>query len=156
MSTLLTSAEAIGHALRERILTLTVAQGAESDVGAAVYRGRRVVDDDQVPCACLIEGDDDVAEGDGPSTDVRVSQQYVVLGYVKCDPEHPNDAAHQALRDLKRAVFTTDGKPDRTLGRQVRRVRYRGRDIGPRADGAAFVVVALEVSVEYVENLAAP
>jgi hypothetical protein len=156
MTALLTSSEAIGLELQARVAARLVANGAETNVGASVFRGRRVVDDDQVPCTSIIEGDDDITENDGPSTSIRTRQQFVLLGYVPCDPDHPNDAAHKALRDLKRAVFTTDGKPDRTLGRQVRRVRYEGRDIGPRADGAALVVVALEVSVEYVEDLADP
>lgn len=156
MTTLLQSGELIGQALLARVAACTIANGAETDLGLTGYRGRRVIDDDMVPCVALIEGVDKITESEGRSTDVRVDQQFVLLAYVPCDPQHPNDAAHAALRDMKRAVFITDGKADRTLGGQVKRVSYRGRDIGPRADGAAYVVASLEVSVEYVENLATP
>lgn len=155
--TLLQSADLIGRELSDRLLTRTAALGAETDLGRKVFRGRRVIDDDSIPCTAVIEGTDEVEENDSRHTvQAKVTQQYVLLAYVPCDPLHPNDAAHAALRDLKRAVFTTGGVPDRTLGGRVVRVRYRGRDIGPRADGAAFVVASLEVTVEYVENLATP
>lgn len=155
--TSLHTAEDIGQELATRVATRLVANGAETNLGAAVYRGRRVIDDDMVPCTAIIEGSDTVEESDSArSTETRVRQQYVLLGYVPCDPDHPNDAAHMAIRDLKKAVFVTGGKGDRTLGNKVRRMRYRGRDIGPRADGAAFVVVSVEVEAEFAEDLAAP
>ena len=50
----------------------------------------------------------------------------------------------------------TGDKPDVTWGRRVRRVKYHGRDIGPRADGAAFVLASIEISVEFAEDLANP
>lgn len=155
--TLLKRAEDIGLELAARLATRTIAQGAETDLGMSVLRGRRAVDDDMVPCVALIEGSDDVTENDSRKTlDTQIVQHYVALAYVACDPQHPNDAAHKAIRDMKRAVFTTDGQPDRTLGGRVRRVKYHGRDIGPRADGAGLVVASIEVSVEFVEDLASP
>lgn len=151
------SAEAVGLEISTRLARCTVALGAETDLGIKVFRGRRTVDDDMVPCAAVIEGQDDVEEHENSrTTEARIKQDYVMLAYVACDPQNPNDAAHKALRDMKRAVFATQGVADRTLGGKVKRVRYRGRDIGPRADGAAMVVAALEVSVEFVEDLSAP
>ena len=155
--TLLQSAAAIGLEIATRLATRTVALGAETSLGAKVFRGRRLIDDDQVPCVAIIEGNDEVEEGESRrSLDTRITQHYVMLAYVPCDPANPNDAAHAAIRDMKRALFSTAGQPDRTLGEKVKRVRYRGRDIGPRADGAAFVVASIEVSVEFVEDLANP
>jgi hypothetical protein len=151
------TAESIGQELATRVSTRLTTNGAETNLGAAVYRGRRVVDDDMVPCTAVIEGSDVIEENDSTrSTETRIRQQYVLLGYVPCDPDHPNDAAHKAIRDLKKAIFVTDGKADRTLGGKVRRMRYRGRDIGPRADGAAFVVVSVEVEAEFAEDLSNP
>lgn len=155
MSPLLQSAAAIGAEVAARLGTCTVAAGAETNLGARIYRGRTAIDDDLIPCCVVIEGADEVNEPEA-GISVNVLQQYVLMAYVPCDPDHPNDAAHAALRDMKRAVFRTDGKADRTLGRKVQRVRYRGRDIGPRADGAAFVCAVLEVTVAYVENLSQP
>lgn len=152
---LLQRAEDIGIELAARLAACTVAQGAETDLGAKVYRGRRRVDDDMIPCVALIES------VDRPSpvnvrTQAKIDQRYEVYAYLPCDPDNPNDAAHAALRDLKRAIFRTGGVPDAKLGGKVREVVYLGRDIGPRADGAKFVVAAIEVGVEYVEDLANP
>ena len=158
---LLQSAEAIGLELTSRLVAVRTANGCETDIGASVFRGKRAVDRDQIPCVAIVEGNDEVDELDTrgmttPRVEATITQQYVLIAYTTCDPTNPNDAAHAAIRDMKRAVFRTEGKPDRTLGRKVKRVRYRGRDIGPRADGEAFVAAVLEVAVEYVEDIANP
>lgn len=155
MSTSLHSAEAVGTELSARMATRTVAQGAETNLGATVYRGRRYVDDSMIPCCVVIEGDDAPARV-SVGTRYNLDQRYVLFAYVPCDPNHPNDAAHAAIRDMKRAVFSTDGQPDVKLGGKVKEVEYLGRDIGPRADGASFVLAAIEVGVTYVENVAEP
>lgn len=148
-------AEDIGEELKARLATRTIAQGAETDLGAKVYLGRRHVDDTMIPCSVVIEGDDVPARGN-VKTAVQLDQRYVIFAYVPCDPNNPNTAAHKAIRDMKRALFNTAGVPDNTLGRKVREVAYLGRDIGPRSDGAAFVLAAIEVGVEYVEHLSNP
>lgn len=153
--TIFTRAEDIGTEIQARLETRTIAQGAETNLGVKVYRGRRHVDDTMIPCAVIIEGDDLPARGN-VRTSVQLDQRYVLFAYVPCDPDHPNDAAHAAIRDMKRALFSTAGAPDVKLGGKVRELEYLGRDIGPRADGAAFVLAAIEVGVEYVENLANP
>lgn len=150
-----TKAEDIGTDIGTRLAACTVALGAETDLGAKVFRGRRHVDDTMIPCCVVIEGDD-VPARSNVRTDVQLSQRYVLFAYVPCDPNNPNDAAHAAIRDMKRALFNTDNKPDNKLGGKVREIEYLGRDIGPRSDGAAFVLAAIEVGVEYVENLANP
>jgi hypothetical protein len=150
-----TKAEDIGTDLGARLAACTVALGAETNLGAKVYRGRRHVDDTMIPCSVVIEGDD-VPGRSNVRTDVQLSQRYVLFAYVPCDPDNPNDAAHAAIRDMKRALFNTAGQPDNKLGGKVREIEYLGRDIGPRSDGAAFVLAAIEVGVEYVENLANP
>lgn len=157
MTALLQSGHAIALEITTRLQGCRVASGAETDLGARVYRGRRAVDDTLVPCATIIEGTDDVQESDGRRLlEARVAQDFEILVYVPCDPTHPNDAAHAAIRDVKRALFRTGGQPDRTLGGKVRRLIYRGRDIGPRADGASLVVAQVTVAVEYVEDVANP
>jgi hypothetical protein len=83
-------------------------------------------------------------------------QEYILFAYVPCDPRNPNDAAHAAIRDMKRAIFRTAGAADTRLGGKVHRVRYLGRDIGPRADGAGVVLAAIEVEGQYAEDLANP
>lgn len=151
---LLQSAEQISDAVVARVQACTLANGAETDLGRVVYRGRRVIDDDMIPCAVILEGEDRVEEQ--AALNVNVKQQYLIYAYVPADPANPNVAAHKALRDLKRAMFRTAGKPDATWGWTVKRVHYQGKDIGPRTDGAGFVLVVLDIAVEYVESLAAP
>lgn len=150
------NAEQIAIEIANRLATRTVAQGAETDLGAKVFRGRVRIHDDMIPCSVIIEGDDVVARERGVGPTVKIEQRYVLMAYVPCDPDNPNDAAHKAIRDLKRAMFVTAGKPDATWGRKVKEVAYLGRDIGPRADGAAFVLAVIEIAVEFPESLAAP
>ena len=152
---LLLRAEDIAAEIKTRLLTRTVALGAETDIGLAVYMGKRSIDKSQIPCVVIIEGDD-MPEAASARTDYHVVQRYALLAYLPCDPDNPNVAAHAAIRDLKRAVFITAGRPDHRLGDQVKRVEYLGRDIGPRADGEALVLAIVEVAVEYVENVATP
>lgn len=155
MTVLLKRAEDVTAAISTRLATCTVAQGAETDLGASVYEGRRHVDDEMIPCSAIIEADD-APDDRVVVTLMNVGQRYVLFAYVPCDPLHPNRAAHAAIRDMKRAIFLTNGKPDRTWGGAVRKVKYLGRDIGPRADGAAFVLAAIEIEIEYVEDLSQP
>lgn len=155
MTTSFHRAEDVAAELRQRVEQCTVALGAETDLGVKVYAGRRRVDDMMIPCTTIIEADDTPARV-RVSTEYELAQRYVFFAYVECDPDNPNDAAHKAIRDLKRALFLTGGKADPTWGRKVRDVEYIGRDIGPRADGQKWVVAAVEIVVTYVENLASP
>lgn len=148
-------AEDIAVEIATRMRTRTVAQGAETEMGTVVYEGRRFIDDSMIPCSVLIEGDDAPARI-RLGTEYEVAQRYILFAYVRCDPEHPNRAAHAAIRDMKRALFLTDDKPSDRFGGKVRSIEYKGRDIGPRADGAAFVVAAIEIVVTYVEQMTAP
>lgn len=148
-------AEDIGEDIGTRLAACTVALGRETNLGATVHLGRRHIDDTMIPCCVVIEGDDVVARGN-VKTAVKLTQRYVIFAYVPCDPNNPNTAAHAALRDMKRVLFNTNGAPDNTLGGKVREIEYLGRDIGPRSDGASFVLAAIEVGVEYVENLSTP
>lgn len=154
MADVFQTAEGISDEIVARLQRITVALGAETDAGVRVFRGRRVPSDDLIPCTVIIEGTDQVVGQQGWFA--QFQQQYLIYAYVPCDPANPNVAAHKALRDLKRAIFQTDGKPDWTWRGRVRRVTYQGKDIGPRADGAAFVLAVLDVAIEYAENLAQP
>lgn len=152
MSTTLHRAEDVAAELVRRLGLLTIAQGAETDIGTVVHQGRTKVDDEMMPCTVIIEADDTPADKRLRST-IEIAQRYVLFAYLKCDPDNPNVAAHAAIRDLKRANW----KPgDDKWGGLVRSVEYIGRDIGPRADGAGFVVAAIEMVVTYVENIDNP
>lgn len=153
--TLLTSGEAISDQIVVRLDKLTTTQGAETDLGLRVYRGRRYVDDSMIPCCVLIEGQDE-PEQKGKRGVYEIRRPYAALAYLPCDPDHPNVAGHAGIRDLKRAIFGGTGRDTATLDGQVASVEYEGSAIGPRADGAAFVVATVEFAVKYVENLLEP
>jgi hypothetical protein len=144
------TAESVGLAIAARLATITVAGGFETDVGARVYRGRRRIDPAQVPCVVMVEAEDKVLDHNAKS--VRLHQRYIVEAHAACDPDHPNDAAHKMLRDIKRAVFTAD----KTLGGVARDIFSAGRGIAGRDDGLSIVSAIVEVDVEYIENLHAP
>lgn len=149
------TAEAIAAEVGRRIATCTKAQGAETDLAAGVYHGRVRINDDEIPCVSIIEGPDTVARG-RTRTEYELAQEYTVYAYIPCDPNNPNTAAHAAIRDMKRAIFSTDGKPDPRMGGTVMAVEYQGREIGPRADGQAYVVAAIRFDASYVEDVSRP
>jgi hypothetical protein len=151
MSDIFNSADQIAAELAARLAEISVASGFNTDIGHTVYRGRRHIDKDQVPCAVLIEADDQVDEKQG-IPNIKIRQEYVLGGYAICDPDHPNDTAHKIIKDLKRAVFGAGMR----LGKRGNEMTYQGRGIGPRTDGAAVVFAVIYLTVEYAENLAAP
>lgn len=153
--TVINTIEALAAEVNRRVSLCTIAQGAETDLAERVYEGRRHVSDDMIPCAAIIEAPD-VAQWSQAGTNYHTTQRFVVYAWVPCAALHPNIAARAAVRDLKRALFSTNGRPDQTWGRSVQLVRYLGKDVGPRADGASFVCVAVEFDVQFAENVANP
>lgn len=143
-------AKDLAAAIAERLAEITTTNGFLTNIGATVYRGRRALAKDAPPCVVLVEGDDLVREQSG--LHVKLDQVYVLEGFTACDPDNPNDAAHDIIADLKRAIFAGD----RTFNRLVRGLHYRGRTIGVRADGQAVVSANIEIAVEFAENLATP
>lgn len=137
------------------LATITKANGYETDIGTRVFRGARKVQDEQVPCAVLVEGADRVTQGKSVrEATAKIEQDYILGGYSPCDPNNPNDEAHKIIRDLKRALF--GGGKGTTLGGKVPEIAYNGRDIGPRTDGLPIVFAIIEITVTYVERLATP
>lgn len=153
--TLLNQAEAISDEIVARLEKCTQANGAETDLGLKVYRGRRYVDDSMIPCAVLLEGQDEPATKRLRAT-YEIDRPYAALAYLPCDADHPNVAGHAGIRDIKRVIFAGSGRELATLDGKVAEVTYAGSAIGPRADGASFVVATVEFSIRYVENLLDP
>lgn len=156
MSEVLTQASAIAQYITTLVEDISVVNGYNTDIGLHVYRGRRKIDDEMIPCAVILEGND--SPGDNTSRQsIKITQSYVLGGYVACDPDQPNDAAHLVIKDLKRAIFKLDPSlPNASVnfGGRVRSVAYQGRDIGPRADGKAIVFAVIFIDVVYAETLA--
>lgn len=145
----------VANEIVTRLETITVALGAETDIGLTVHQGRRKLPaEDDVPCAILIEGEDSVDDTAGRTQTalIKVSQSYVIDGFSVCDPSNPNVKAHAMIRDIKRALF----KDGRTFSGRVAEVKYLGRDIGPRPDGVALVQARVMIEVSFAEDLANP
>jgi hypothetical protein len=150
--TTITTALEVAQEVNARILAISKANGYLTDVGLNVMRGRRRIDDNQVPCSVIVEGDDHVTPSPGRIPSAEVRQSYVIAAYSECSANHPNDRAHEIIKDIKRALFH-DGV---TFGGKVPRVEYKGRDIGPRSDGVAIVCASVEIEVKFVEDLTNP
>lgn len=158
MSIYTKSADIAAH-ISTLLTGIRTTNGYSTDIGVRVMRGKRKVDDSQVPCAVLIEGEDTPGETSGYASQ-KITQAYALGGYVQCDPDNPNDAAHLVVRDIKRAIFSPPAAGDRPmvapglrLGGRVLKVRYAGRDIGPRADGMPIVFAVVHIEVDFVEQL---
>lgn len=148
-----TSASAVALALSERLARILPANGFATATGTRIMRGKRTVPaDSQVPCIIMIEGGDEPTDRPGRIPMCHIKLPFVIDAFDACDPENPNDRAHQMISDIKRAIFH-DGT---NLGGQAYLVTYTGSDIGPRPDGAAFVQARVSVSIEYVEDLTNP
>lgn len=147
------SAGQVSAEIKARLQKILVSNQFETDIGRDVMMGRRKIPgDDKPPCTMVFEGMDDVQAQPGRMASVLIQQQYVIDGFDTCDPDNPNDKANAMIRDIKRAIFA-DGA---TWGGKVKSVKYLGRDIGPREDGAALVQARVLIGVEFVEDLANP
>lgn len=143
-------ASEIALAIHDRLTQITVANGYLTDAGLRVFRGRRTLDERDVPCIVLMEDIDEVQ--DAKMNLVKLHQRYVVEAHSTCDPNNPNDKAHELLTDLKKAVFAGD----KTFGGKVRNLFYRTRRIGPREDGSALVFASVTFDAEFSEDLTNP
>lgn len=147
------SAEEVGDYVSARMALITIDNGAETNIGIRHFKGRKNIDDPQMPCSVLLEGTDTI-EGKAGRTmvDVKLRQRYVLIGYDVCDPNNPNEKAHAMLRDMKKCIF--NDQPN--FGGRVLEVTYAGRDIGPRIDGNSSVMAVVEIDVVYAEKLSSP
>ena len=155
-----TKSSEVSQALFERLCGMTQANWAETNIGRKVYRGRKNLDDLAVPYTVLIEQTDTAQDRPGRLPSVSIEQRYLVVACLECDPDNPNDAAHAAIRDIKRAVFKpeADVSPGAigALGGRVKGLHYRGKIIEQRVDGRPLVFVSVELAAEFVEDLTNP
>lgn len=150
-------AAALAAELAARLGAIRTANGYRSDVGIQVFRGRRRLPDGAVPCVVLFEGDDAMESSRGEQ-EARIRTTYVIEAHAACDPENPNDVAHDLLADMKRALFSSEAPrwPDGAGKRLWLELAYVGREIVPRSDGVARVLAALTITTVHHERLDAP
>lgn len=151
----MSTANDIALAVYARMVTISVANGFNTDIGLKSFRGRKRLDKANMPCVVLIERDD---QPNGQTLQrtpqVKVKQKYVLEGHAPCDADNPNDMGHKIIADLKKAIWSTPfvyGTDQRAIV-----VTYEGKSIAPREDGIDVVAAAVEISVEFVESLSNP
>lgn len=128
---------------------IRTANGYSTEIGRLVLRGRRSLEDRHNPCVVLHEGDD--TPKDDTLKNVILRQEYIVEAHHTCDPDNPNDIAHDMIADIKKAIWK-----DPTWGGAVRQIYYRGRGMQPREDGLTVVSAFVRFAVEYADNLQNP
>jgi hypothetical protein len=146
------TAKTLAAAVAARFATILTADDYLTDIGARTFRGKLLIDPSQVPCCVLREGDD--APQEQTRTKGRLWHRFAIEGHDACDPDNPNDKAHDIVRDLKFCLFRPD--LDLTFGGLARKVMYRGRVIGVREDGLPFVSASIEFDIELVEEFTDP
>lgn len=141
-----------------RLQTITVANGYLTDAGARVYRGKRKINDDDIPCIAVFEGEDSVFEQ--KEQQVTTGLPYAVQGFIECDPDNPSIAAQQLVRDIKQALFAEHLAGYPHWGRlasgapMAARTVYVGRDIAPREDGANVISATVQIRIDITALLA--
>ncbi|MFZ6767765.1 hypothetical protein ACO0LM_11845 [Undibacterium sp. Di26W] len=152
-----TKAAQIASKIEEKIRGILTTNGFETNIGENVYRGRIHPDGMKLPFTVIGEADDNPTGSTSRGTETRISQRYILEATLNCDRDNPNDAAHQAIGDLKKAIFKDVAKTAlQTLGGLAISVAYSGRMISPRPDGTAMVTASITITVDYTENLAEP
>lgn len=150
----MSKASDIALKLSERATAISKANGYNTDIGLRIFRGKRAFSEEDLPCLVLVEGND--TPQDDALTAVSISQRYIFEAHTACDPDHPNDAAHLIIADLKRAIFAGEPKHGMRLGGLAKGMTYKGRVIGAREDGAPTVFAGIDIDVLYVEDLTNP
>lgn len=156
MSDVVNTASAVAALVRERIGRIKIEDGFETDLGLTVFQGKIRVADEDVPaggCISIVEGVDTVNDRPGRIPNALIEQRFGMVAYMPCDPANPNLAAHAAIRDIKRVMWANKNA---TFDGAVSMVKYLGKDIGPRADGAKIVIGLVEIGVQFVEDLSNP
>lgn len=149
-------AKDIAQALSDRAARVTIANGFLTDSGTRVFRGKRRLAPEDVPCIVIFEGDDTVQDRAGKKS-VKLAQRYVMEAFVDLATDgNPNDKAHDMLRDLKVAVFTPSANGEAQLHRHVSDAKYAGRGIGTREEGENVIFARIEFDLEFREDLANP
>lgn len=146
----------ISIAISELLSTITTENGFESNAGNKVYRGKVKLEESMIPCIVLGEADDESLDQVNYGKTQKIKQKFVIDAWVPCDPDHPNDAAHDAIADIKKLLFTGVNAMGMggALSKIVQRIRYVKRSIGPRPEGGAMVSGTVIIEIQYVEELA--
>ena len=145
--------ENVSRAIETRLAAINAANGFETDVGLRVLRGKRALNEEDLPCVVIVEGPESIDQQRG--TLMTLGARYLLEAHDHCDPTHPNDRGHALVRDLKRAVFSGERMRGLGLDGLALSVSYRGKVIGHEA-GTSLVYASVAVEVQFTEDIAKP
>ena len=118
-----------------------------------VFRGKRKIEPEELPCIVLFEGEDRITDETTENT-ALVDQFYGAEWHGPAvDVNNPNDTAHTAIAEMKKALFI---RRDPMRPKMFRKLRYKGRSIGTREEGSEFVSAIVLFSAEVGEELTNP
>lgn len=153
----MSKAKAVAAYMHSLVSDITTANGYLTDIGLRVFRGRIALDDSCPPCVTIIETTDSSDDTTANGTNVAISQRFVFEAALPCDPDNPNDAAHDVICDLMKAVFRdVDPRSSGIVGREVSRIEYISKNIVPRKEGTSIVSASIAVNVRYSFDLKKP
>lgn len=153
----MSKAKDVAEYMHGLVCGVTKQNGYLTDIGSRVFRGRIALDDSCPPCITIIETTDNSDDVTANGTNVVISQRFVFEAALPCDPDNPNDAAHDAISDLMRSVFQhVDPRSSGTVGRAVSRIDYISKNIVPRKEGTGFVSASITVNAKYNFDLKNP
>jgi hypothetical protein len=94
--------------LTDLLATITIANGYEHDMASSVFRGRVLMDGEdmgKLPIVSLLEeAPKGIQDYPGRGNTSAMSWSLYISGWVKPDPLNPTDACHALLRDVKRCL----------------------------------------------------
>lgn len=145
--------------IKAALLTITMANGFNTDAGLNVIWGKISNTADQVPCIFLIDGDatnrddDEVPNMKGrPRTlNIKVRKRVIVEAHVACDKDEPNAAGHDAINDIKAAMMAGD----RSFDGITLSTKWISDTFGRREDGTAVIPVLSQFDITYAVDFAA-
>lgn len=142
----------------DRLETISLASGYNTDAGSHVFRGRVYIDEDsEIPGLTVVENDEQGSEAEVNGTQVRETTQYEIHGLVVADPDNPLDAGHGLVADIKRALFQHPNGPEfETLPKSGASLEYLGRQVMSSADGSNLAEVIVQLNVSHGEQYGNP
>lgn len=138
--------------LVERLSRIDADAGYLTSVGRHVYWGRKTIPSGTSAFVALHETDEEGVLEQKSDGVVLLRVPYVIEAQMPCDPDHPNEAGHRMVRDIKAAIFGAGMQ----LAGCLNDIRYAGRTIFQRDNGAKNVVVQVRIEVTLTESLANP
>jgi hypothetical protein len=145
--------------IKTALLSITVANGFNTDAGLHVTWGKISNTADQLPCLFLVDGDatnredDEVPniKGRSRTLNVKVRKRVIVEAHVPCDKDEPDAAGHDVIHDIKQAMMLGD----RTFDGIALSTKWISDTFGRREDGTAVIPVLSQFDITYVVDFAA-